>query len=78
VHCFAALGAIALVLEIFNELFPKQITFRGLPLGFLVLVLSIIYGLVQSWPRPLEQSYSSPNTTIRIVKVISSPSKPTS
>jgi hypothetical protein len=68
INCFAALGAIALVLEVINELFPNQITFRGVQWGLLVLAVSIIYGLARSWPRPLQQSYSSPNTTIRVIK----------
>ena len=68
VHSFASVGAIAVVLEVINELFPKELTFRGLPWGLVILAVSAIYGLVQSWPRPIEQSYSSPNTVIRIIK----------
>jgi hypothetical protein len=68
VHSFASVGAIALVLEVINQLFPKELTFRGLPWGLAILAASAIYGLVQSWPRPIEQSYSSPNTLIRIIK----------
>jgi hypothetical protein len=68
VHSFASVGAIALVLEVINQLFPKELTFRGWPWGLAILAVSAIYGLVQSWPRPIEQSYSSPNTVIRIIK----------
>ena len=68
VHSFASVGAIAVVLVVINELFPKELTFRGLPWGLVILAVSAIYGLVQSWPRPIEQSYSSPNTVIRIIK----------
>jgi hypothetical protein len=68
VHSFACVGAIAVVLEVINELFPKELTFRGSPWGLMVLGVSAIYGLVRSWPRPIETSYSSPNTAIRIVK----------
>jgi antitoxin (DNA-binding transcriptional repressor) of toxin-antitoxin stability system len=68
VQSFASIGAIALVLEVINELFPKELTFRGLPWGLVILVVAAIYGLARSWPRPIEQSYSSPNTAIRIIK----------
>src|SRR6266568_4791709 len=67
-HSFASVGVIALVLEVINELFPKQLTFRGLPWGVLILCASAIYGLSRSWPRPIQQSYSSPNVTIRILE----------
>ena len=68
VHSFAAVGAIATVLVVINELFPKELTFRGLLWGLAILGVSAIYGLTQSWPRPIEQSYSSPNTAIRIAQ----------
>jgi hypothetical protein len=68
VHSFASVGVIALVLEVINELFPKQLAFRGLPWGVLILCVSAIYGLARSWPRPIQRSYSSPNVTIRILE----------
>jgi Thoeris protein ThsA, Macro domain len=36
--------------------------------GLAVLSVSVIYGIKQSWPRPIEQVYSSPNTIIRVIK----------
>lgn len=68
VHSFASVGAIAITLEVVNELFPKELTFRGWPWGLTILGISAIYGLMQSWPRPIEQSYSSPNTVVRIIR----------
>jgi hypothetical protein len=68
VHSFASVGVIALVLEVINELFPNELTFRGSWWGLVILGVSAVYGLTQSWPRPIEESYSSPNTIIRIIK----------
>lgn len=36
--------------------------------GVAILVASTLYGLWRSWPRPIEQVYSSPNTAIRVLK----------
>ncbi|HEX3962060.1 MAG TPA: macro domain-containing protein [Trebonia sp.] len=49
-------------------MFPKELTFRGLPWGLIILAVSAVYGLIRSWPRPIEQYYSSPNTVIQILK----------
>lgn len=67
-HSFAAVGAIAVVLGIVNSLFPHGLKIQGLQWGLAILTLSVLYGLVQSWPRPIEQAYSSPNTVIRVLK----------
>lgn len=68
VHSFAAIGAITVTLEAINALFPKELAFRGWPWGLVILGVSAIYGLKLSWPLPIEQYYSSPNVTIRVVK----------
>jgi len=67
-YSFAAVGAIAVVLEVVDILFPNKLVVHGTRWALGILTASVIYGLVQSWPRPIEQTYSSPNTVIRVVK----------
>lgn len=56
------------MLGIINILFPSKLAIQGALWGLEILTASVIYGLIQSWPRPIEQFYSLPNTTIRVVK----------
>jgi hypothetical protein len=65
---FACFGVIALLLQTSNVIFPKLTVLQGLPILVGVLVLSLIGGLILSWPRPITQQYNSPNTRITIVK----------
>ncbi|WP_332838065.1 macro domain-containing protein [Sphingomonas sp. MA1305] len=65
---FASFGVLALFLQTSNVLFPKLTTFQGMPGLVGTLVLSIISGIVLSWPRPITQQYDSPNTRITIAK----------
>ena len=67
-HSFAVVGSIAVILGVIDSLFPNKIKIEGVAWGALILVVSAIYGLVVSWPRPIEQAYSSPNTYIRVLK----------
>lgn len=68
VHSFAALGFQALALGLVDVLFPDA--FEGIGSNFVatVLAVSAVYGLARAWPRPIEQTYTSPNTTIRLVE----------
>ncbi len=67
-NSFACFGVIALFLQTSNVLFPKMTDLQGMNILILVIVLSIIGGLVRSWPRPIAEHYNSPNTKITIVK----------
>jgi hypothetical protein len=49
-------------------MFPQLTTFQGLPTLISVIVISLVGGLVWSWPRPITQDYSAPKTRISIVK----------
>ncbi|MGO6727259.1 macro domain-containing protein [Rhizobium ruizarguesonis] len=42
--------------------------FQGTGSLTIVAVASIAYGLVKSWPRPIEMEFSAPKTKIRIIK----------
>ena len=68
VHSFAALGLQALVLGLADALFPDIFKGIGSKFAITVLVISALYGLVRAWPRPIEQTYTSPNTKIRLVE----------
>lgn len=67
-HWFAGFGAAALGLELLQLSFKAGPSFRGWPLLLSICVGSLIYAIVRSWPRPIEESYSAPATRISIVK----------
>lgn len=67
-HVLAAIGSIVLLLELAGFVLPDEVSLKGAPLTIGIAIASIIYGLVSSWPRPIEQTYNSPNTKIRIIK----------
>jgi hypothetical protein len=56
------------VLGIINILFPRKLPIHGALWGLGILIASLIYGLIRSWPRPIEQYFPLPNTTIRVIK----------
>jgi hypothetical protein len=67
-NSFACFGVIALFLQTSNALYPKATTLQGTTVLVVVLIISIIGGLVLSWPRPITQQYNAPKTNITIVK----------
>ena len=58
-------AAIQFILIIFPEYAQK---FQGLIPIILIFIVSTIFGLVRSWPRPIEMEYSAPKTKIKIIK----------
>ena len=64
---FAALGLLVLLLEAVSFVLPDDVP-SGWPLGVLLGVVSIGLGLYRAWPRPIEYSYDSPKTRIRIIE----------
>lgn len=67
IQAFSAVGALAVLLEIINFI-TGRLPIEGWSLAITIAVVSIGYGLVRAWPRPIRQEYNSPNTTIEIVK----------
>lgn len=67
-HAFAAGGLIAAVIEVYDVFQPDKISESDLPLPLAVIVAAVVYAAIRSWPRPVEQQYSRPNTQIRIVE----------
>ncbi|MPQ99023.1 hypothetical protein GB931_14040 [Modestobacter sp. I12A-02628] len=68
VQTLAAVGLFAVLIGLFDVIFPNVVPKGGRWVAIVVVVLSLIYGAVRAWPRPIEQSYDSPNTTIRLVE----------
>ncbi|WP_410650953.1 macro domain-containing protein [Amycolatopsis sp. cmx-4-54] len=64
---FAAVGFEAITLGLYDVINPNAISKINLPISLILLAAAAIYGLVRSWPRPIEQSYSSPKTEIRLL-----------
>ncbi|MCT4715620.1 DUF6430 domain-containing protein [Enterobacteriaceae bacterium H18W14] len=65
---FACVGAISTILQFIALFFPKSLAVQGSGGLSLAIGISLIIGVITSWPRPIEQQYSSPNTKIRIIK----------
>lgn len=69
VHTLATGGAISGTMQFLSMVFPEQTkVFQGPAALGIVALISLFVGLILSWPQPIEQIYSSPNTRIRIVK----------
>ena len=67
-NSFASFGVIALLLQTNNVLFPKLTALQGVPVLIGVIIISVISGVILSWPRPITQQFDSPNTRITISK----------
>lgn len=67
VQSFSAVGVLGVILEVVTFVF-RSLPIEGWPLAIAIAVISVTYGLVRAWPRPIRQEYNSPNTTIEIVK----------
>ncbi|WP_129669881.1 macro domain-containing protein [Phytoactinopolyspora endophytica] len=68
IHTFSGVGFCAVFAGLFDVLFPDVVSDGGRPLAVLLLLLSSLYGLWRSWPRPIEQIYDAPNIKIGLVR----------
>ncbi|WP_432574264.1 macro domain-containing protein [Kineococcus sp. SYSU DK005] len=66
-HLFSALGALAAVLTIISVFFINALSKVGWWLFLLVGAVAFLYAIKRSYPRPIKQRYSMPDTTIRLV-----------
>ncbi|WP_409428973.1 macro domain-containing protein [Mycobacterium sp. SMC-11] len=66
-HLLSALGALATALTIIEIFFNDTLSRLGGWLFLLVALAAFLYALRRSWPRPIEQHYSTPDTVIRLV-----------
>ena len=67
IQTFSAIGVLAVLLEL-TSFVVGVLPVGGWPLAIIIATVSIGYGLVRAWPRPISQEYNSPNTRIEIVK----------
>jgi len=65
---FAAIGVCAVIIGLVSAIFPKVAPKGGAVLALVVVGISILYGTIRTWPRPIEQRYSAPNVVIRLKK----------
>ncbi|UNK49903.1 DUF6430 domain-containing protein [Lysobacter sp. S4-A87] len=68
IKSFAALGTIVAIVRIVVLFFPAQAHLLGGLAFTIALLLSVLIGLVMTWPRPIECDYSAPATKIKIIK----------
>lgn len=64
---FAAVGFMAVLGGLYDVIQPNAISQLPLPTPLVVIGIALAYGIFRAWPRPVEQSYSTPNTTIRVI-----------
>lgn len=64
---FAAIGLAAVLLGLYDVLFPNSAGKIGKPAVVVILIGAALYGLLCAWPRVVQASYSSPNTIITII-----------
>lgn len=65
---FACLGGLSTVLQTSNVINPTVTVFQGMPFLLSVIAISLIGGIIWSWPRPITEDYSAPKIKISIVK----------
>ncbi|MFI5588132.1 macro domain-containing protein [Amycolatopsis sp. NPDC051758] len=65
---FAAFGLLSAGAGVTDALIPGSLAPVGGFLLIAVAIASVIYGLIRAWPRPVQQSYSSPSTEIYITE----------
>jgi hypothetical protein len=64
---FAGIGFLAVLFGIYDVIRPNAISQIKFPVELVVIALALIFGLWRAWPRPVEETYSSPSTQIRLV-----------
>lgn len=67
IHSLAALGVLSAALGLFDLFSPDTLGDLGLPEVLLVPGAALVYAGWRSWPFPVEQHYSAPDTRIRLV-----------
>lgn len=65
---FTCLGIIGTVLQTVNVIKPTVTVYQGSDILIGVIVVSVLIGIIKSWPTPITQDYNSPKTRISIVK----------
>jgi hypothetical protein len=68
VAAFSAVGFFAVVLGLYDIIFPNAISHEKAGISVGIILISVTYGGFRSWPRPIEEQYNSPNVKISLVK----------
>ncbi len=63
----AAIGALSGLLGLFDLFVPDTLSKINLPWILIVPVLALAYAMKRSWPYPVEQHYTTPDTKVRLV-----------
>lgn len=66
-HALSALGVLSVVLGLYDLFSPDSLGGLDLPEVLLVPLAALIYAVWRSWPYPIEEHYSTPNTKVRLV-----------
>lgn len=67
-NALAAVGALVTLLEAVDLFFAGQIASSAPWLFPLFVLIALSFGLWRAWPRPIEEIFSAPGTTVRIVQ----------
>lgn len=65
---FSGMGLLSVAIGMYDVLFPGTIAKHVQPVLGASLVVSLIYGTVRAWPRPIMETYAAPNTVIRVIR----------
>jgi hypothetical protein len=65
---FVCLGAISTIQQVSTEIVSEIYIFKGWPFLILTALISTAGALQWSWPRPIEETFTSPNTKITVIK----------
>ena len=65
---YVCFGVISTILQTISVIDPTIVFFQGLRFLVTILAISLLLGIIRSWPRPLTQDFSAPKTKISIVK----------
>ena len=67
IHGLAALGALAAALSLIDIFAPGSLGKWDMPEILLVPAGALVYAAWRSWPYPVEQHYTTPDTKVRLV-----------
>lgn len=67
IHGLAALGTLSAVLGLYDLFSPGILNTINMPEILIVPLLALFYAGWRSWPYPVEQHYTTPDTRIRLV-----------
>jgi hypothetical protein len=67
IHGFSALGFLSVSLSLFDLFSPDTLGEFGLPEVLILPAAAALWALWKSWPYPVEQHYSSPDTKVTLV-----------